>query len=187
MPIFAISNHKGTDETMKKSFFLLGLCMMAGCISCSDAKKENGADGDVTEAVDIEGTAVACEQSDTAGALGEMQVSVYEGLLPAASGPGIEYRLTISHMEHSGDGTFELTLTYKEAENGEDKAFVYTGKRFTQRGIPDDDNATVWQCISEDGKQTFNFLCEDENTITLLNDKFERAQSQLNYSLKRVG
>lgn len=118
-------------------------------------------------------------------AVGEMQENTYEGLMPGASVPGIEYRLTVRNFEHSGDGEFTLTLTYKEAENGEDRSFEYRGRRFTQRGIPGEDNATVWQCVADDG-QTFNFLRENEDTLTLLNDKFERPVTQLNYSLVRV-
>lgn len=123
---------------------------------------------------------------ETAPELGKMQVHSYEGLLPAASCPGIEYKLTIRNREHSGDGTFQLILTYKEAENGEDRTFTYNGKRLTMRGIPGDGNATVWQCISDGNNQVFNFLREDENTLTLLNDKCEKAQTDLNYSLKLV-
>lgn len=123
---------------------------------------------------------------ETATELGKMQVHSYEGLLPAASSPGIEYKLIIRNREHSGDGTFQLTLTYKDAENGEDRTFIYNGKRLTMRGIPGDDNATVWQCIADGNNQVFNFLREDENTLTLLNDKCEKAQTDLNYSLKLV-
>lgn len=125
-------------------------------------------------------------REETATELGKMQVHSYEGLLPAASCTGIEYKLTIRSREHSGDGTFRLTLTYKEAENGEDRTFTYNGKRFTLRGIPGNDNATVWQCIADDNNQAFNFLREDASTLTLLNDKCERAQTSLNHSLKLV-
>lgn len=125
---------------------------------------------------------------ETATELGKMQVQSYEGFLPAASCPGIEYQLTIRNREHSGDGTFQLILTHKEAENGEDRTFTYNGKRLTMRGIPGDDNATVWQCITDDNDnhKIFNFLREDANTLILLNDKCEKSQDSLNYSLKLV-
>lgn len=118
--------------------------------------------------------------------LGDMQQHTYRGLLPAASGPGIEYTLTVSHRLHSGDGTFTLILTYKEADNGQDRSFTYRGKRLTLRGIPGNDDATVWQCIADDGQETFNFLKEDETTLTLLNSDFEKPRTQLNYSLRLV-
>lgn len=118
--------------------------------------------------------------------LGKMQVHSYDGLLPAASCPGIEYKLTIRNREHSGDGTFRLTVTYKDAENGEDRIFTYNGRRFTLRGIPGDDNATVWQCVADNDNKIFNFLRVDANTLTLLNDKCEKSQDNLNYNLKLV-
>lgn len=125
------------------------------------------------------------DETDTE--LGEMQVHSYEGLLSGASSPGIEYKLTIRNREHSGDGTFKLTLTYKEAESGEERTFTYDGKRFTMRGIPGDDNATVWQCIADGNNQVFNFLRENENTLILLNDKCENVQTDLtHYRLKLV-
>ena len=118
--------------------------------------------------------------------LGAWLTRTYEGVLPAASGPGIRYSLTIRNREYSGDGTFTLVMTYLEAEKGQDCSFTYTGKRFTQRGIPGNDNATVWQLISDDKKETFNFLRENEETLTLLNDRFEPSKTGLNYSLKLV-
>ena len=77
-------------------------------------------------------------------------------------------------------------MTYIEAEDGKDQSFSYTGKRFTQRGIPGDNDATVWQLVTDDKKDIFNFLYEDEQTLTLLNDKFEKSSSGLNYTLKLV-
>lgn len=110
-------------------------------------------------------------------------VQKYEGLLPAADCPGIRYTLTVRHQEHSGDGTFSLDMTYLEAEDGKDATFTYTGRRYTQRGIPGDDNATVWQLVTDDGEDTFNFLVEDSLTITLLNRDFQKSDTGLNYSL----
>ena len=125
------------------------------------------------------------EDGSSSATLGEMQQSTYQGLLPSASGSGIVYLLTICNRKHSGDGTFKLTLTYKEADNGKDKNFTYHGRRFTQRGIPGNNDATVWQCISDEGNETFNFLKENETTLTLLDKDFKKPQTRLNYNLTR--
>lgn len=125
------------------------------------------------------------EKSDNDVTLGQWEELRYEGVLPAADCRGIKYQLSIRHREHSGDGSFLLTLTYLEAENGKDAVFTYTGSRNTQRGIPADKDATVWQLVSEKG-EVFNFLYEDENTLTLLNGDFEKAASGLDYTLKRI-
>ena len=126
-------------------------------------------------------------QADNDATLGAWQELHYEGILPAADCPGIRYTLTLRHREHSGDGTFQLQMTYLEAEDGKDVTFSYTGRRLTLRGIPSDADATVWQLLV-DGKEkeVFNFLCEDDQTLTLLNKDFEKNDSQLNYSLERT-
>jgi len=90
-------------------------------------------------------------------ALGALQTKTYEGTLPAASCPGIRYSLTIQNQEHRGDGTFTLTMTYIEAENGKDAIFTYKGKRFTQRGNATNNNAIVWQLVADNGEDIFNF------------------------------
>lgn len=126
------------------------------------------------------------QRSDNDTSLGEWEKMCFEGILPAADCKGIQYQLNICHREHSGDGHFLLSLTYLEADNGKDKTFSYTGSRYTQRGIPADKDATVWQLISEADKRIFNFLYEDEQTLILLNDNFEKNSSELNYTLKRI-
>ena len=131
-----------------------------------------------------EGKTVFSEEQKGGSELGALQNRTYEGLLPAASCPGIRYSLTISSREHSGDGTFTLTMTYLEAENGEDRSYTYTGRRFTLRGMAGDENATVWQLVADSDKGTFNFLREDDTTLTLLNDRLEKPETTLNYSLR---
>ena len=118
--------------------------------------------------------------------LGEIKSYTYEGVLPAASGPGIRYTLTVQHPEYSGDGTFNLTTTYIEAENGKDESYSYTGRLFTQRGIPGDNDATVWQLVADNQNDIFNFLHENDTTLTLLNSEFKKNDSPLNYSLYLV-
>ena len=70
--------------------------------------------------------------------------------------------------------------------NGKDAIFNYKGKRFTQRGDATNNDAIVWQLVADNGKDIFNFLREDEKTLTLLNDKFENIETGLKYSLKSV-
>lgn len=177
---------------------LLPLCAAWLAVSCTSGNQTNPSKGVLTDAT-MNTVTIVTENSDTlqfstvdadkeesaSAALGEMQQATYQGLLPAASGPGIVYQLTIYSRKHSGDGTFKLTLTYKEADNGKDKSFTYQGKRFTQRGIPGDNDATVWQCISDEENETFNFLKENETTLTLLDQDFKKPQTSLNYSLTR--
>ena len=126
-------------------------------------------------------------QSDADESLGMWTASRYEGILPAADGPGIRYQLALRHRQHCGDGGFLLRLTYLEAENGQDITYVYTGKRLTQRGTPENPDATVWQLIADQGGDVYNFLQEkDGQSLTLLNSDFKKSQLPLNYTLKKV-
>ena len=54
-------------------------------------------------------------------------------------------------------------MTYLEAENGKDAVYNYMGKRNTQRGIPANPDAIVWQLLPDNGKNIFNFLYDAEN------------------------
>ena len=124
-------------------------------------------------------------RSDNNRDLGNWVEEHYTGVLPAADCPGIRYQLYVRHREHSGDGQFLLQLTYLEADNGKDAIHTYMGKRYTLRGIPNDNDATVWQLVSDNGKSTFNFLY-GKNRLTLLNNNFETPESELDYSLKKI-
>lgn len=126
------------------------------------------------------------DKSEADNTLGAVQTLTYEGLLPCADCPGIRYDLTIRSREHSGDGTFSLSQTYLEAEDGKDATFITNGKRLALKGMPGNDNATIWQLVSDNGDEVMNFLCENDSTITLIGDDFKKAESELNYSLKLI-
>ena len=126
--------------------------------------------------------------SDNNRELGNWVEEHYTGVLPAADCAGIDYQLYVRHREYSGDGQFLLQLTYMGADNGKDAIYTYMGKRFTLRGIPANNDATVWQLVSDNGENTFNFLYgTDGLTLTLLNNRFETPKSELDYSLKKAG
>lgn len=125
--------------------------------------------------------------SDNNRDLGNWIEEHFTGVLPAADCPGIRYLLYVRHREHSGDGQFYLQLTYLEADNGKYATYSCIGKRNTLRGIPTDNDATVWQLIPDNGEDAFNFLYgADGPTLTLLNNRFEKPEPGLDYSLKKV-
>ena len=174
-PIFLTA--KLNPQTMKFTFrhsIPAAIACIALFSACSSDPKQQGQ----------ENAAIAQLLSDTLPVDSSAQETlVFEGLLPAASGPGIVYNLHVSSPRHSGDGTFRLSLTYKEAEDGQDKTFTYSGRRYTQRGIPGHNDATVWQMVTDDKQEIFNFLLQDRETLILLNDQFEVPQSKQNYAL----
>ena len=116
---------------------------------------------------------------------GAVVKEVYEGTLPAASCPGIEYTITIHHYENSGDGVFHASLNYLEAENGQDRRFDIYGRQYTLRGDAADENATVIQLKSFDGKETLNFRKLD-NQLQMLDTELNPIDSELNYTLEQV-
>ena len=129
--------------------------------------------------------AASAQATDTA-ALGPEMLRTYEGLVPAADGPGIRYELTLENREHSGDGTYRLAMTYLEAENGRDTTFFSSGRWGTLRGTDDDPDATVYQLnIGDTTLEQINFLSYPDSLIMLGAD-MKRAESKLNYTLKLV-
>lgn len=115
--------------------------------------------------------------------LGALQERTFEGVTPAASNPGIEWTLNIYSQVHSGDGVYKLRMNYLEADNGKDQVNVTYGRLYTLRGDAVDKNATVYQLVPFIGSENTNFLRSDSTTLELLNDKFERAETKLNYAL----
>lgn len=113
---------------------------------------------------------------------GKVVTEVYKGTLPAASCPGIEYTVNISHQEHSGDGVFHATLNYLEAEEGQDHSYEVYGRQYTLKGDKADKNSTVIQLISFDGKETMNFRKLD-GKIQMLDKEMAPIDSKLNYTL----
>ena len=115
--------------------------------------------------------------------LGPVVERVYAGLLPAADGPGIDYKLTLWNQKYSGTGVYELSMTYLEAANGKDTTFVTSGHWITLRGDAEHNDATVYQLSPRDSLNRMNFLYKG-NTLTLLNRNMEHPVSGLNYTLK---
>lgn len=82
-----------------------------------------------------------------------------------------EYRLSVTNRIHSGDGRFILhVIDQKDGARTE-----FAGKRFTQRGIPTDADATVWQLVPDSSDTViYNFIYKsDANNLILLNDQYE--------------
>lgn len=156
-------------KTMKKWAIVLSLALAAAC-------------GDRTAKKPMESrpTAEADSSLRTIRPLG-----VYEGLLPAADGPGIRYRLALSGREGGREGTFALEAVYLEAENGEDRTFDSEGRWTLQNGMPGDSSATVLRLDSGDSTDRIDFLYMADS-IEMLGCGLVRIDSPLNYTLRRV-
>ncbi len=120
-------------------------------------------------------------RSDNDGSLGPWVEERFEGEIPDSLCPGTAYLLLVRHREHSGDGQFFLRCAGRETDSGNDAGYTCTGRRYTLRGTPSDNDATVWRLVSDNDGRVFNFLYgADGHALTLLDDKFEIAGPVLN-------
>ena len=115
--------------------------------------------------------------------LGQLQTRVYKGVLPAASCSGIEYQVTLYNYEHSGDGVYEMVLTYIDADEGGNSTYETTGRMYTLRGDAVDKNAVVYQLVPFAEGETVNFLYQ-QDWLQLLDQELKPIDSKLNYSLE---
>lgn len=115
-------------------------------------------------------TALNDSSADTLG-LGPVVTSYF------ASTDSVSIQLTVTNRQYSGDGRFRLLVTDPLA--GEQNE--YEGKRFTQRGIPTDADAIVWQlCADYNDTLIYNFLYNSaDSTLTLLNSRYEPTDTVL--------
>lgn len=117
--------------------------------------------------------------------LGDMQTYTYEGMLPAADAEGINYLLVIQSAAMDSTGTYTLTTTYIGTNDGKDKTFTDRGRTMVKNGIPNNPNAVVYELVSNDGDETVYFLAEGDSALTMVNKDYQKANSKLNYTLKR--
>lgn len=138
------------------------LVALGGC-------KGDGAAQSRSEAV-TEHAALNESTADTLG-LGPVVTSRF------ASPDSESIQLTITSREYSGDGRFRLLVT--DPLTGEENE--YEGRRFTQRGIPSEADATVWQLRPDDNDcLIYNFLYSSAtSSLTLLNARYEPTDTVL--------
>ena len=88
---------------------------------------------------------------------------VYEGTLPAADGPGIDYVLTLNAATDGVDTVYTLDMTYLDAEGqGQNKL------------------------TPKDGEAPMYFVVVNDTTLRLVNDSLQEAVSNLNYDIIKV-
>lgn len=118
--------------------------------------------------------------------IGELQTYTYEGMLPAADCEGIEYQLILQAIAPDSVGNYTLNTTYIGADNGKDQKFTEKGKTKVVRGTVDDQNAVIIQLVSNNGEEVINFLAENDSVLTMVGPDYKKADSKLNYSIKKV-
>ncbi len=127
------------------------------------------------------------QRGDNEPGLGPWAEVHYEGMLPSEDGSAVTCSLSVRHRRHSGDGRFQLRLARRGAGSGADETFVCMGRRNTQRGVPADANAVVWQLVPDRGQGFYNFLLvEGGQCLVVLDRNFEKLATCPDCILKRM-
>lgn len=119
---------------------------------------------------------------------------VYEGTLPSANGPAIDYVLTLDMLADSNDTVYTLDMTYLDANNQP------TTKKMTTKGKPVviqkavKDQKTKKDMMKKaiklnpsDGSAPLYFVIANDTTLTWVsNDGLEESASDQNYDIIRV-
>lgn len=156
---------------MIKITFLL--CLSLAALSCGTGQKSAEQQVAILDSLKI------------ADGAGEIESEHFVGELPAADCPGIIYDLTIYHQKYSGDGVYNLKMTYLEAENGKDVIFEEQGRQYTLRGDANDPNATVLQLVSFGSPQYPTNFLDLGDSLTMLNGDMRVNETGLNYTIRK--
>ena len=150
---------------MKKAFMALAACALIA--SCPQKGK----------------TEANAENADSVAVDSMVSDSVrYEGVVPAADGPGIRYELALAN--DSTDG-FSLVMTYLEAENGKDKVFYYTGKKEDVKKTVDGAEKMAYKLNLGKKEDTEYFLVLNDSTLRMVNEDLkEGVAGGTKYDLK---
>ena len=112
---------------------------------------------------------------------------VYEGTLPAADGPGIQYVLSVDSVGPDGESGYTLVTTYLDAEGpGKNKSFTSKGKKEVIQKDVNNKKKTVIKLTPDDGDTPVYFVVVNDTTLRLVNDSLQEAVSDLNYDIIQV-
>ena len=158
---------------MKKVMMIAAL--VAALASCQSKGTRNN-DAVVTD-----------ERAMTVSGSGSPAVTVYEGILPAADGPGIRYVLRVDDADPDGESGYTLITTYLDAEGpGKHKSFTSKGKKEVIRKDVGNQKRTAIRLTPDDGDMPVYFVVVNDTTLRLVNDSLQEAVSDLNYDIVQV-
>lgn len=143
---------------MKKAFFLVAAC--AALFAC----QQKGTTAETTAADSV-----------------AVDTVYYEGVVPAADGPGIRYEIALAQ---DSTLTVRLSETYLEGNQGKDTTFHYLGKAETV-DVPSLGKEAKGLKIVVTAGEEFNFLVKNDSTLTLVNSDWEASATEANWDLKR--
>ena len=158
---------------MKKVMMIAAFA--AALVSCQSKGTQNN------DAVAVDEGVMAVAGNDSSA------VAVYEGILPAADGPGIDYVLTLNAATDGVDTAYTLDMTYLDAEGqGQNKTFTSKGKQQTVHKVVNKKPVTAVKLTPKDGEAPMYFVIVNDTTLRLVNDSLQEAVSDLNYDIIKV-
>ncbi|MBO4986018.1 MAG: copper resistance protein NlpE N-terminal domain-containing protein [Bacteroides sp.] len=114
-------------------------------------------------------------------------VIVYEGILPAADGPGIEYVLSVDSIGPNGESGYTLVTTYLDANGpGKNQSFVSKGKKEVIQKQVNNKPKKAIKLTPNDGDAPIYFVIVNDTTLRLVNDNLQESVSDLNYDIIQV-
>ncbi len=149
---------------MKRNL-LLAIAALSALASCAQSGQSSA---ESTPAVDSVSVAVV----DTV---------YYEGVVPAADGPGIRY--TIAVAQDSAQ-TYRVTETYLEAENGKDLTSTYETVAQPKVVVRDGVEVSGLMLTLAPGNELY-LLQKGDSALTIVNSELKEADAKLNFTLKR--
>lgn len=98
-------------------------------------------------------------------------VAVYEGLLPAADGPGIQYVLSVDSIGPDGESDYTLIMNYIDANGpGKDQSFTSKGKSKTIQKKEKNKTKKLIQLTPNDGSESLFFELLNDSTLLLIGE-----------------
>ncbi len=151
------------------------VALAAALVSCQSKGTQNN------DAVAMDESVMAVTGNDSSA------VAVYEGILPAADGPGIQYVLSVDSVGPDGESGYTLVTTYLDAEGpGKNKSFTSKGKKEVIQKDVDNKKKTAIKLTPNDGDTPVYFVVVNDTTLRLVNDSLQEAVSDLNYDIIQV-
>lgn len=128
---------------------------------------------------------VAVIASDSAGVMDITEI--YQGTLPAADGPGINYLLTLNEEINGKDTLFSLDMLFLDAEGpGKHTSFTTKGK---QQHIQKRVNKNLRNAVKltpEAGNTPMYFMIVNDTTLRMVNDNLVEITNDQSYDIVRV-
>lgn len=155
---------------MKK--FFMWAALFAALASCQSKQQNNVAEMDII-AVDSAGDVDITE--------------VYQGTLPAADGPGIDYILTLNEEIVGKDTIFTLDMIYLDAKGpGKNVAFKTKGKQQKIHKVVNKHPKKAVKLTPNTGEQPIYFLVVNDTTLRMVNDSLMEITTDTSYDIVRA-